>query len=77
MHHDRTKHMEVDRHFINEKIEEGTICMSYVLSIEQIAKMLTKGLLKPLFGKLIDKLGMYNLYSLAWGGVLVGLLAKK
>ena len=28
--HDRTKHVEVNRHFIKEKIEEGTICMTYV-----------------------------------------------
>ena len=28
--HDRTKHVEVDKHFIKEKIEEGIICMPYV-----------------------------------------------
>ncbi|RVW58950.1 Retrovirus-related Pol polyprotein from transposon RE1 [Vitis vinifera] len=30
VHHDRTKHVEIDRHFINEKIEEGIIKMLYV-----------------------------------------------
>ncbi|RVW85752.1 Retrovirus-related Pol polyprotein from transposon TNT 1-94 [Vitis vinifera] len=30
VHHDRTKHVEVDRHFIKEKIEQGEICMTYV-----------------------------------------------
>ena len=30
--HDRTKHIEVDRHFIKEKLEEGVVCMSYVPS---------------------------------------------
>ena len=30
MHHDRTKHVEVDGHFIKEKIEKRIICMSYV-----------------------------------------------
>jgi len=28
--HDRTKHVEVDRHFIKEKIEEGNVCMPFV-----------------------------------------------
>ena len=28
--HDKTKHIEVDRHFIKEKIEKGTICMTYI-----------------------------------------------
>ncbi|RVW24807.1 Retrovirus-related Pol polyprotein from transposon TNT 1-94 [Vitis vinifera] len=30
VHHDRTKHVEVDHHFIKEKIEQGEICMTYV-----------------------------------------------
>ncbi|RVX15566.1 Retrovirus-related Pol polyprotein from transposon RE1 [Vitis vinifera] len=30
--HDRTKHIEIDRHFIKEKLEEGVVCMSYVPS---------------------------------------------
>ena len=28
IHHARTKHVEVDKHFIQEKIDEGTICMT-------------------------------------------------
>ena len=27
--HDRTKHIEIDRHFIKEKLKEGVVCMSY------------------------------------------------
>ncbi|RVW46787.1 Retrovirus-related Pol polyprotein from transposon RE1 [Vitis vinifera] len=41
--HDRTKHNEIDRHFIKEKLEEGVGCMSYVLSEHQLADILTKG----------------------------------
>jgi hypothetical protein len=28
--HDQTKHVEIDRHFIKEKLREGTICTPYV-----------------------------------------------
>lgn len=63
VHHDRTNHVEVDRHFIKEKIEEGVICMSYAPTTEQVVDILTKGLLIPLFEKLIDKLGMFKWYS--------------
>ena len=28
--YERTKHMEIDRHFIKEKLEGGPICMPYV-----------------------------------------------
>lgn len=44
VHHDRTKHVEVDRHFIKEKIEDGVICMMYVPITKQDANILTKGL---------------------------------
>ncbi|KAH9796155.1 retrovirus-related pol polyprotein from transposon RE1 [Citrus sinensis] len=61
VHHDRTKHVEVDRHFIKEKIE-GVISMTYVPTSQQTADLLTKGLVKPVFEKLVDKLGMFNVF---------------
>ena len=30
IHHNKTKHVEIDRHFIKEKIEEGVIKLTYV-----------------------------------------------
>ena len=30
--HDRTKHIEIDWHFIKEKLEGGIICMPFVPS---------------------------------------------
>lgn len=44
IHHDQTKHVEVDRHFIREKIESGEICIPHVSSSEQTTDILTKGL---------------------------------
>ncbi|CAJ2659174.1 unnamed protein product [Trifolium pratense] len=41
--HDRTKHVEIDRHFIKEKLEAGTIVFPFVRSEQQLADMLTKG----------------------------------
>ena len=32
VHHDCTKHVEVERHFIKEKIEDGTISVTCVLT---------------------------------------------
>ena len=32
IHHDRTKHMEIDRHFIKEKLEGGIISLMYTPS---------------------------------------------
>ena len=63
VHHDRTKHVKVDRHFIKEKIEGGVINMIYVPSTQQVADVLTKGLPRKQFEDLVDKLGMINIYS--------------
>ncbi|RVW98411.1 Copia protein [Vitis vinifera] len=63
--HDRTKHIEIDRHFIKEKLEEGVVCMSYVPSEHQLADILTKGLNNSMFHDLVFKLGMEDIYSSA------------
>ena len=42
IHHDKTKHVEVDRHFIKEKLETGVICLVYIPTGQQTADMLTK-----------------------------------
>lgn len=43
IHHDQRKHVEVDRHFIREKIESGEIGIPHVSSSEQTIGILTKG----------------------------------
>ena len=63
VHHDRTKHIEVDKHFIKEKIESKEVCLTYVLSKQQVVDILTKGLHRSEFEALVDKLGMINIYS--------------
>ena len=61
--HDRTKHIEVDKHFIEEKIKAGTICVPYLPTLEQIVNVLTKGLPKNQFDRLIDKLAMEDIFK--------------
>ena len=63
--HDRTKHIEVDRHFIKEKLDSGLICTHYMSVNSQLVDVLTKGLSNPMFQTIITKLGMDNVYSLA------------
>ncbi|CAL8996911.1 unnamed protein product [Prunus brigantina] len=40
--YDRTKHIEIDRNFIYEKLEEKIIEVLYVKTTEQLADVLTK-----------------------------------
>ena len=59
--YDRTKHIEIDRHFIKEKIDAGIICTPYVSTKEQTSDILTKGLFRPTFEFLVNKLGMFDI----------------
>ena len=49
VHHNRTKHVKVDNHFIKERIEEGSICVVYIPSSQYVEDLLTKGSFKPVF----------------------------
>jgi hypothetical protein len=60
--HDRTKHVEIDRHFIKDKLNEGIVCMPFVGTKEQIADVFTKGLSITDFSNVISKMNMINIY---------------
>jgi hypothetical protein len=67
--HDRTKHIEIDRHFSKEKLESRLICTPYVSTNDQLVDVLTKGLSGPVLESIVSKPGMENIYSLALWGV--------
>ncbi|GMI92938.1 hypothetical protein HRI_002963100 [Hibiscus trionum] len=63
VHHDRTKHVEIDRHFIKEKADSREVCITYLPTKQQVADVLTKSLNKSMFEDLISKLGLINIYT--------------
>ena len=63
VHHDRTKHVEIDRHFITEKVEGGVVDVRYVQSKQQTADILTKALPRELSEHFKSKLGLHNIYT--------------
>lgn len=56
--HNRTKHVEVDRHFIKEKLEAHIISLPHVRSREHLADILTKAIGVKLFEDTLSKLGI-------------------
>lgn len=67
--HDCTKHIEVDRHFIREKLLCGLICTPFIITDQQTIDILTKGVTKARLHVLTDKLDMYDIHTLARGNV--------
>ncbi|RVW75469.1 Retrovirus-related Pol polyprotein from transposon RE1 [Vitis vinifera] len=61
--HERTKHIEVDCHFIREKIASGCIATSFVNSNDQLADIFTKSLRGPRIKYICNKLGAYDVYA--------------
>jgi len=55
--------VEVNKHFIKEKIESGLLCTSFVFTGNQLADLLTKGLSSAVFQKITNKLGMEDIHS--------------
>lgn len=47
--HQRTKHIEVDIHFVRERVNKKLLTVQFVPSAEQYADILTKGLSAPLY----------------------------
>lgn len=62
--HDRTKHVEIDRHFIKDHLEKKTVELPHVTSKEQLADMLTKAVCGNVFNSSLGKLGMLDIHSL-------------
>ena len=61
--YERTKHIEVDCHFIRENIALGCLTSSFVNSNDQLADIFTKSLKGPRIKYSFDKLGAYEFYA--------------
>lgn len=61
--HDRTKYIEIDRHFIKEKLDARTTGFLFIPSNQQMTNILTKGLARIKFDQLISQLDMINIQA--------------
>ncbi|KAK8926545.1 hypothetical protein KSP39_PZI018499 [Platanthera zijinensis] len=72
--HERTKHIEIDCHFVRDKIQDQTTTMVFVSSDDQLADILTKTVSGKSLHSFSLKLGMLNAYGVSLRGVLRGKL---
>ncbi|WJZ83765.1 hypothetical protein VitviT2T_003420 [Vitis vinifera] len=61
--HDRTKHVKVDRFFIKEKLDDKIVELPKIRSEDQLADILIKAVSSQVFSKILDKLGMCDIYA--------------
>lgn len=60
--HERSKHIEIDCHFVRERVNKGTLRLIHVKSAHQLAYILTKAIPQPLFQNLMSKFGLLSIY---------------
>jgi hypothetical protein len=59
--HNRTKHLEIDRHFINKKLDSHIISLPFVSYVEHIAS--------KQFEEMLEKIGMTDICAFVRGSV--------
>jgi len=56
--HDRSKHIEIRHHFIQDRIQKGAVKLQHISTDEQVAYILTKPLEKGKFVFFRERLGV-------------------
>ena len=57
-HHAKTKHIDIQYHFVREHVTNNTIQLSHISTKEQLADMLTKALSGPTFKYLVKQMNL-------------------
>ena len=65
VYHDRMKHVNIDRFYIQDHLEQGILKTEHVSFEDQCADIFTKGLPVKTMRRLTSKLGVQSIHSCA------------
>jgi len=68
--HERTKHIEIDCHFVGDAWTKMVVTFQFTPSSKQLADLHTKADSPKVFSNFCNNLGMLDVYAPALGGVL-------
>nr|KYP41264.1 Copia protein [Cajanus cajan] len=60
--HERTKHLEIDLHFVREQVTRGVLKLFHVRKFHQLADVFTKALPRNAFLSILSKMGIDNIF---------------
>jgi hypothetical protein len=58
INHGRTKHIDIQHHFVHEKLISNEVNIQYCATEDNFADILTKALMKPKHEELVKRIGM-------------------
>lgn len=61
--HERTKHIDIDCHFVRKKLSQGVITTHHLSIKDQLADLLTKSIGKAQHEVLLNQLGVENIFK--------------
>ena len=58
-HHRRTKHIDIQHHYVREQVAAGSVVLSFVGTEDMVADVLTKPLPAERHGRLAEEMGVW------------------
>jgi len=59
VHHKSVKHIDIQHHFVREKVESKEVEIKYISTSDMVADILTKPLPRPAFAKHVEAMNLH------------------
>jgi hypothetical protein len=74
--HERTKHLEIDCHFVRDRVQQGIFKLLPISTKSQLADFFTKAIPPKSFNTFISKLNLLNIFHTSACGRVTNMITK-